>query len=147
MTAPVWYALSIKQPWAALIVAGHKTVEVRTWGTARRGPLLIHASKTPDPRPEGWAAITPDLQTLSNLGGGIIGVAELTGCIRYETPEIFAADVTRHRNRPDWFQPPHLFGLEFSHPRPLPFRPQSGKTFFFPVEGVPVFAPETRPPT
>jgi hypothetical protein len=26
----VWYALSVKQPWAALLAAGVKTVEVRT---------------------------------------------------------------------------------------------------------------------
>ena len=49
------FALSVKQPWAALLVAGVKTVEVRTWPTARRGRVLIHAGKIPDDRPEGWA--------------------------------------------------------------------------------------------
>src|SRR3712207_8348570 len=34
----VRYALSVKQPWAALLAAGVKTVEVRTWPTNRRGP-------------------------------------------------------------------------------------------------------------
>src|SRR5262245_1783368 len=72
-------ALSVKQPWAALLVAGVKTVEVRTWPTARRGHILIHAGKVADDRPEGWALIdTPDLLDLARLRGGIIGVAELT---------------------------------------------------------------------
>ena len=41
-------ALSIRQPWAWLIVNGFKDVENRTWGTQHRGPLLIHASMTFD---------------------------------------------------------------------------------------------------
>jgi len=34
-------ALSVRQPWASLIAHGHKTLEIRTWGTAYRGDLLI----------------------------------------------------------------------------------------------------------
>jgi hypothetical protein len=41
-------AISLRQPWASLIVYGLKTVEIRTWQTDYRGPLLIHASKTVD---------------------------------------------------------------------------------------------------
>ena len=37
--------LSVRQPWAYLIVAGYKPVENRTWNTCYRGPLLIHASQ------------------------------------------------------------------------------------------------------
>ncbi len=37
--------LSLLQPWASLVVMGHKTIETRSWATAYRGPLLIHASK------------------------------------------------------------------------------------------------------
>ena len=37
--------LSIRQPWASLIIHGHKPVENRSWRVAHRGPLLIHASK------------------------------------------------------------------------------------------------------
>ena len=36
--------LTIRQPWAWLIVHGHKRVENRTWHTSYRGPLLIHAA-------------------------------------------------------------------------------------------------------
>lgn len=37
-------ALTLTQPWAGLVAAGLKTVESRTWGTAYRGPLAIHAA-------------------------------------------------------------------------------------------------------
>src|SRR5947208_522484 len=55
------YALSLKQPWAALLAAGRKTVEVRRWPTPRRGPVLIHAARVPDPRPQAWALVPPEL--------------------------------------------------------------------------------------
>lgn len=37
-------ALSMRQPWAWLVVKGIKSMEMRTWGTRYRGSLLIHAS-------------------------------------------------------------------------------------------------------
>ena len=44
-------ALSIRQPWAWLIVHGYKDVENRTWSTKFRGRVQVHAGKFPDP---GW---------------------------------------------------------------------------------------------
>jgi hypothetical protein len=41
-------ALSIKQPFAELIVQGRKKIELRTWNTKFRGEFYIHASKIPD---------------------------------------------------------------------------------------------------
>ena len=38
-------ALSIQQPWAWLIVNGHKDIENRDWRTNFRGPVAIHAGK------------------------------------------------------------------------------------------------------
>lgn len=40
--------LSIRQPWAWLIVNGYKTIENRTWRVNDRGPILIHAGKSFD---------------------------------------------------------------------------------------------------
>lgn len=37
--------ISLLQPWASLVVLGHKRIETRSWNTKHRGPLLIHASK------------------------------------------------------------------------------------------------------
>ena len=39
--------LSIRQPFASLICRGIKTIENRSWDTAYRGKLLIHASGKP----------------------------------------------------------------------------------------------------
>lgn len=36
--------ISIKQPWASLIVSGVKDIENRTWATTFRGRVLVHAS-------------------------------------------------------------------------------------------------------
>ena len=40
--------LSIKQPFAELILQEKKKIELRKWNTKFRGEFLIHASKTPD---------------------------------------------------------------------------------------------------
>ena len=37
--------LSLLQPWATLVILGHKTIETRSWSTAYRGELMIHAGK------------------------------------------------------------------------------------------------------
>lgn len=37
-------AITIKQPWASLIVHGIKDIENRTWLTHFRGRVLIHAA-------------------------------------------------------------------------------------------------------
>lgn len=39
-------AITIKQPWAWTIMAGHKTIENRTWRTRKLGPMVIHAAKS-----------------------------------------------------------------------------------------------------
>jgi hypothetical protein len=55
-------ALSIRQPWASLIVNGSKPIENRTWKTRVRGWVLVHASR--------------DLQR-----GGIIGAMRIDDCV------------------------------------------------------------------
>ena len=39
-------ALTIKEPWATLIISGYKKYEFRSWKTNYRGKILIHAGKT-----------------------------------------------------------------------------------------------------
>lgn len=53
-------AISIKQPWASLIVNGIKDIENRTWATKYRGKVLIHASGT-------WFKYPENDRTLGNL--------------------------------------------------------------------------------
>lgn len=137
--AGVRYALSVKQPWAALLAAGVKTVEVRTWPTPRRGPVLIHASRVPDPRPEAWAWVTtPGLKAAAARTGGVVGAADLVDCLVYPTRDRFEADRGRHLNPPDWFAAGGLYGFVFRGAVPVRFLPCPGNTFFFKVDGVEV---------
>jgi hypothetical protein len=39
-------AISLKQPWATLVITGAKTYETRSWKTGHRGALAIHASRS-----------------------------------------------------------------------------------------------------
>ena len=74
-------ALSIRQPWAWLIVNGYKDVENRSWRTSRRGEVLVHTGKVWDK--DGWLWVRsefpeiemPDLTDMDR--GGIVGRANL----------------------------------------------------------------------
>lgn len=70
-------AITIKEPWASLIVNGYKKYEFRSWKTNYRGKILIHAGMS----------IEKDM--LGNIKaynieinkGAIIGEADLADCI------------------------------------------------------------------
>lgn len=53
-------ALTIRQPWAACIATGEKTVENRTWQTKHRGPLAIHSAAAFDDVAAHPLSHTPD---------------------------------------------------------------------------------------
>jgi hypothetical protein len=134
------YALSLKQPWAALVVQGLKTIEIRRWPTARRGRILIHAARVPDDRPEAWKHVPKVLLPLAQMQGGIIGSVELTDCLCYQDLPTFLTDQAAHRNEADWFKPPLLYGFKFTEPKILPFLKYPGWFRFFKVKtqiGVP----------
>lgn len=40
--------LTIRQPWASLIIEGYKMFEFRSWKTNYRGEILIHAGQGVD---------------------------------------------------------------------------------------------------
>lgn len=132
MAQPV-YALSIKQPWAALLAAGLKTVEVRRWPTARRGRILLHAARVSDDRPEVWQLVPEALRAAACQTGGIVGACELTDCVAYRSKEAFAADQARHLNAPDWFEGPVLYGFTVTNAEPLSFQAYPGWMRFFQV--------------
>jgi hypothetical protein len=51
--------LTVRQPWASLIMAGVKAVENRSWPTSHRGRLGIHAAAKPEGK--GWDAVLEEL--------------------------------------------------------------------------------------
>ncbi|MEK6303392.1 MAG: ASCH domain-containing protein [Acidobacteriota bacterium] len=114
-------ALSIRQPWAWLIVTGHKDIENRTWTTSFRGAFLIHTGKTFDHGGYDWVLSEMGLalpKPVEFERGGIVGEAEMIDC------------VTRH-NSP-WFSGPYGFVLKGARRRQ--FVPMNGKLGFFDVE-------------
>lgn len=134
MSPSVNYALSIKQPWATLILSGLKSIEIRRWRTSIRGPIFIHAAKIPDKRPQGWKILPERLHEAAKLGGELIGIAILTDCHAYENYADFIEDQARHHNSPDWFQHPRMYGFAFRDP--IAIRPirLSGNVRFFNVD-------------
>jgi hypothetical protein len=75
--------ISIRQPWASLIVEGYKDVENRTWRTFYRGPLLIHASLRADNISSAEIEDRFGVRLDRALPlGGVVGVAELVDCVR-----------------------------------------------------------------
>jgi hypothetical protein len=125
-------ALSIRQPWAWLIVNGYKNIKNRTWPTKFRGRVLIHAGKgmTHDEyddvedflmfseSPTMQSIRLPSFAALER--GGIVGVATITGC----TPSV--------RRSSPW----HIegqFGFEIADTRALPFLECKGALGFFNV--------------
>jgi len=81
--APAPKALTVKQPWASLIMAGLKDVENRTWKTNFRGTLVIHA---------GSGVAKDAMKEFGHLvsqypAGAIIGTVELVACIADSTSE------------------------------------------------------------
>ncbi|MBQ9657740.1 MAG: ASCH domain-containing protein [Clostridia bacterium] len=69
--------LSIREPWASLIINGYKEYEFRTWKTNYRGKILIHASRNI----EKDNIIRFEEIDLVYKPGFIIGEAELVDCI------------------------------------------------------------------
>ena len=129
------FALSLKQPWAALLAHGRKTIEIRRWPTARRGRVLIHAGAGSDDRAGSLGSVPRELEEAARRVGGIVGAAELTDCQAYGTFEAFAADRARHLNQPEWFQGPVLYGFMFVNAVVLPFHSCPGWMRFFAVSG------------
>ncbi|WP_250572668.1 ASCH domain-containing protein [Nonomuraea sediminis] len=87
--------LTVRQPWAALLVAGIKDVENRSWPTPYRGRLLIHAGLKTDA--EGFELMERLGVTLDGplLHGVIVGSVDLVD-IRDDSASPWAAPGAHH---------------------------------------------------
>jgi len=88
--------LSIRQPWADLILKGKKKVEIRTWNTKFRGYFLVHASKTIDKAALNTYAKIHSLNPSELNQGCIIGYAKLVDVVVYNNKDDFLHDNSRH---------------------------------------------------
>ena len=127
-------ALSIRQPWAWLILHAGKDIENREWPTRFRGRVLIHASKGCTQEEyfdaasfaqdavateyRGRGLTIPAWRTIER--GGIVGSVEIVDC------------VTRSDSR--WFM--GTYGFVLRNPIVLPFEPYRGALGFFDVPNI-----------
>ena len=84
--------LSLKQPYAELIVSGRKTIELRKWNTHFRGKFLVHASKGVDKKACVRFGFSPE--KLSS--GAIVGSATIYGVKEYGSKKEFLRDKDKH---------------------------------------------------
>lgn len=117
-------ALSVRQPWAWLIVNGFKDVENREWNTNFRGQVLIHAGKKYGGAEKKDAEIVraefgieiPETLEL----GGIVGGVEIVDCVRESDSPWYREDG---------------YAFVLRNAEVLPFRPVRGQLGFFNVSG------------
>ncbi len=116
-------ALSIRQPWAWLILNAGKDIENRQWATKYRGRILIHASKGMT-RAEydgaasyAWACgFVHRVAPFDDLPrGGIVGEAEIVDCVTTSDSPWFVGD----------------YGFVLRNAKPLPYLPFKGRLGFF----------------
>jgi hypothetical protein len=124
-------AISIRQPWAWLILNASKDIENRSRPTKKRERILIHASKTVDD--SAWDKIRPmfdrdirwimmgnlrKMVTLPGFTGGIVGAVTIVDCVTVSDSL--------------WFEGP--YGWVLSGATQLPFVPYKGTLSFFDVD-------------
>jgi hypothetical protein len=132
-------ALSIRQPWAWAIVHGGKDIENRDWVTNRRGPICIHASKgmTSGEYQNASRFIAQTVRGIDDAWlskwhgacaapyklerGGIIGTAEIVGCVIDSTSPWFFG----------------RFGFVLANVTPVDFIPCKGALGFFKWDATP----------
>lgn len=123
-------AITIQQPYASLIINPPwvKRVENRSWPTAIRGTIAIHAGKG-----RNWLRTLPEDEWPDPMPfGAVLGTVELVDCVRFDELEAWAAAGPDR----DWIlTDPHASGpfcwiLENARPFPAPV-PASGAQGFW----------------
>jgi hypothetical protein len=121
-------ALSIRQPWAELILQGRKQIELRTWNTNYRGQIVIHAGQ--QVKEEHCRAYGFNPEEL--VRGALVGTVEIVDVIAFDE-ESYNAHAAEHLRLGKW--PGDLVGWRLANPvrfeTPIPM---SGKQGLFDVD-------------
>ena len=113
--------LSLKQPFAELVVSGRKTIELRNWRTKFRGKFLIHAS------------LGVDKKAMEKFGfedlprGCIVGEAELVEVKEYVSDEEHRKDKKKHLADGSWGK----FGFVLKNIKRVPEKKAKGMLGFW----------------
>ncbi len=97
--------ITVKQPWAALIISGVKRVENRSWTTKYRGRLWIHAGRS-------WDARSGRSNDGTYPMGALLGRVELVDVVTDSTDE---------------FAQPWMYHWVLANPFPVEPIPMRGK--------------------
>lgn len=131
--------LSVRQPWASLLVHFIKPIENRAWYCAHRGPIVIHAGRTWKADEE--AAYRELLQIAVDLGdrhrqdvlfqsrsllGGFVGAINMVDCIDEKT--WYARGGRPYDGRHEWFTGPFGFRSDRAQafPELVPYKGMQG---------------------
>ena len=123
------YALSIRQPWAEIILQGKKSIETRKWDTKFRGTFYIHAPKSID----DYACKVFNIDKYSLVIGAIVGKAELVSTKEYLTTYEFLDDEEKHKSKFYGFDSP-TYGFVLENVERVGPIPTKGKLGFFKIE-------------
>ena len=141
--------LTLRQPWANMLMYIGKSQEIRTMNTNIRGRIAIRSSLT--------KPLKRDLDWLEEYGlnvmfadnwyddmdsfkrGVILGTISLTGCTKIESKEHFRSTVDAHMNNPDWYKD-NLYAWEMEDPEllvtPIEYTPPRGAIVWTHPKGV-----------
>ena len=110
--------ITLTQPWASLVAHGLKRFETRSWATAYRGPLAIHAAKGFPRECRDLCSTEPFAEALTSISiarfdqlprGAVLATVMLCGC--FEMGSLLApctADLLASFKVPTW--PESAFG-------------------------------------
>lgn len=142
-------ALSIRQPWAWLIIHGHKPLENRTWATKFRGRIAVHAAKGMSRREydearafaEARGVTIPPFEmfadgfhespqhSITTRRGSVIGSVDFVDVV-------FSLEEAKQKQVDRWYT--GQIGFVLKEPRIAPeWIPVRGALGFFRVEGMP----------
>lgn len=117
-------ALSVRLPWAARIEARDKTLEIRSWKTKYRGPLVICMAKGVDHN--GMARVGVfDFKKSMNARGRALCIVDLVDC-RPMTPDDEKAAMVPHAEG--------SYAWVLENVRPVPGIPVNGQLGLFEIE-------------
>ncbi|MFA5176365.1 MAG: ASCH domain-containing protein [Candidatus Nanoarchaeia archaeon] len=118
-------ALSLKQPWAELILQGKKTIELRKWKTKFRGKFYIHASGSIDDK-------SMERYNFKDLPKkSLVGTAELVEVITYTNKKEFLKDKNKHLALTDEWGKYGFVLINIKRIKPIPYK---GQLNFFEVK-------------
>lgn len=95
-------ALTLKQPWAWLLIHGGKDIENRDWPTGFRGRVAVHTSSKPYLQEYEAAQVLIHVENIKLphplpehkelLYGAIIGTVEIVDCVEWSASPWFYGD-------------------------------------------------------